>query len=207
MTKVLRETFGTIVIRSPNLSDIHCRWKNSPRFLWIVAIILSLMRIVLKRSVISCARKPRDSLLVNTFNHLSRYGLKLIHSADPVIIIFAHVSVRMSVPTFQNFAKQKKHRVKIMIATGRAVGLAEWIIDDTCLVLFRSDSITLGVVVIGLKPRTKRITCSWRRSSAVATSKVRVDFSGATVRTSENAVPTPNRSPLRAGRRGLGSGS
>ena len=53
----------------------------------------------------------------------------LIHSADPqswpeVIIIFDVVSVRPSVPTFQNITKHNKHRVKIMIATD--VGLWVW---------------------------------------------------------------------------------
>ena len=37
-----------------------------------------------------------------------------------------------SVPTFQNLAKQNK--AKTMFAIGETVGLAEWIIDDTCLV-------------------------------------------------------------------------
>ena len=60
----------------------------------------------------------------------------MIHSANPQsrpvgIIVFAYV-VRPSVPTFQNLAKQNK--VKTMFATGKTVGLAEWIIDDTCLV-------------------------------------------------------------------------
>ena len=36
--------------------------------------------------------------------------------------------------TFQNLAKQNKCRVKIMITIGGTVGLAEGIIDDTCLV-------------------------------------------------------------------------
>ena len=36
--------------------------------------------------------------------------------------------------TFQNLAKQSK--AKTMFATGETVGLAEWIIDDTCLVIF-----------------------------------------------------------------------
>ena len=63
----------------------------------------------------------------------------LIHSADPqtrpvVIIVFIHGSVRPSVLTFQNIAKQNKCRVKIMIATSGTLGLAEGIIDDTCLV-------------------------------------------------------------------------
>ena len=44
-----------------------------------------------------------------------------------VIIIFAHASIRTSVPAFQNNAKN----TKIMIATGGTVSLAEGIIDDT----------------------------------------------------------------------------
>ena len=63
----------------------------------------------------------------------------LIHSDDPqsrpeVIIVFAHV-VRSSVCTctFQNLANRNKFQA--MFTTGETVGLAEWIIDDTCLVL------------------------------------------------------------------------
>ena len=51
-----------------------------------------------------------------------------------VIIIFAHISVRTDVPTFQNITKQNKRWVKIIITTSGTVGLAERIIDDTCLV-------------------------------------------------------------------------
>ena len=40
-------------------------------------------------------------------------------------------SVRPSVP---NFSKQIKFQAKTMFATGETVGLAEWIIGDTCLV-------------------------------------------------------------------------
>ena len=63
---------------------------------------------------------------------------KLILSADPqslpvVIIVFTHV-VRPSVPTFQNLAKQNKFQAKTMFTTGKTVGLAEWIINDICLV-------------------------------------------------------------------------
>ena len=43
---------------------------------------------------------------------------------------------RPSVPTFQNLAKQNKFQAKTMFTTGENVGLAEWIIDDTCLVLW-----------------------------------------------------------------------
>ena len=64
----------------------------------------------------------------------------LIHSAYPqsrlvVIIVFTHV-IRPSVPTFQNLARQNKFQVKTMFTTGETVDLAEWINDDTCLVLF-----------------------------------------------------------------------
>ena len=60
----------------------------------------------------------------------------LIYLADPqlrkvVIIVFTCV-VRTSVTTFQNLAKQNKFQAKTMFTTGETVGLAEWIIDDTC---------------------------------------------------------------------------
>ena len=35
-----------------------------------------------------------------------------------------------------HFSKQNKVQVKTMIATGETLGLAKWIIDDTCLVIF-----------------------------------------------------------------------
>ena len=43
---------------------------------------------------------------------------------------------RPYVPTFRNLAEQNKFQVKTMFTTGEIVGLAEWIIDDTCLVLY-----------------------------------------------------------------------
>ena len=45
-------------------------------------------------------------------------------------------SVRLLVPTFQNLTIQNNFHLFVVIATGGAVGLAEWIIDDTCLVSF-----------------------------------------------------------------------
>ena len=51
---------------------------------------------------------------------------KFIHSANP------HVVTACRNHCFQNLAKQ--NNVKTMFATGETVGLAEWIIDDTCLV-------------------------------------------------------------------------
>ena len=66
----------------------------------------------------------------------------LIHSADPqllqvvitIVALGVCTSVRLSVPTFQNLRKQNKFQGRIVIATGGIVGLAEWIIDGTCLV-------------------------------------------------------------------------
>ena len=58
----------------------------------------------------------------------------LIHSANPVVItIFTNV-VRPSL-TFQIRAKQNHFHVRTVIATGRTLALAEWIMDDTCLIL------------------------------------------------------------------------
>ena len=58
----------------------------------------------------------------------------LIHSAAPQSRQEGSLVLHMlSVPTFEILAKQNK--VKTMFATGETVGLAEWIIDDTCLVL------------------------------------------------------------------------
>ena len=51
------------------------------------------------------------------------------------MIVFTHV-LPPSVPTFQNLAKQNKFQLKTMFATSETVGPAEWIIDDTCIVVF-----------------------------------------------------------------------
>ena len=67
-----------------------------------------------------------------------------IYSANPqsrpvVIIIFAHVVrpfVRSSVRPSPLFRSSKTKQQKTMVATGVTMGLAEWIIDDTCLVVF-----------------------------------------------------------------------
>ena len=44
-------------------------------------------------------------------------------------------TVVISVFTFQNLVKQNNFQVRIMIATGGTVFLAEWIIDDTHFLL------------------------------------------------------------------------
>ena len=38
--------------------------------------------------------------------------------------------------TCRHFSKQNKFKAKTMFATGETVGQAEWIIDDTCLVIY-----------------------------------------------------------------------
>ena len=63
-----------------------------------------------------------------------------IHSANPKsrpvgIIVFAHV-VRPSVRPSTLFKSSKTKQQKTMFATGVTMGLAELIIDDTCLVVF-----------------------------------------------------------------------
>ena len=77
--------------------------------------------------MIPLARLTVQPVAITTYFHL------LIHpQSRPVgIIIFAHV-VRPSVPTFKS---SKTKEQKTIVAIGRAVGLAEWIIDDTCLVI------------------------------------------------------------------------
>ena len=78
--------------------------------------------------------------------YASVYLKFLIHEADPqsrsiVIIVFAHV-VRPSVRP--HFSKQNKFQAKAMIANGETVGLAEWIIDDTCLVFISFPNTNCG---------------------------------------------------------------
>ena len=63
-------------------------------------------------------------------------------TVPPVGIIVFTIVVRSSVHSFQNIAKQNK--VKTMIATGKTVGLAEWIIDDTCLVTFNLEQVKVS---------------------------------------------------------------
>ena len=64
--------------------------------------------------------------------------VSLIHAANPNsrpvgIIVFAHV-VRPSVRPSPLFKSRKTKQQKTMFATGVTMGLAYWIIDDTCLV-------------------------------------------------------------------------
>ena len=68
---------------------------------------------------ISCTKKTNSGLL--------------IHEADPLsqpvgIIVTCRPFVR------PHFSKQNKFQAKTMFAIGNTVGLAEWIIDNTCLV-------------------------------------------------------------------------
>ena len=64
---------------------------------------------------------------------------KLIHEANPQsrpvgIIIFTHI-VRSYVRSSSPLLKQNKCQAKAIFDTGETVGLAEWIIDDTCVLL------------------------------------------------------------------------
>ena len=99
------------------------------------------------RTIIQVNGEVTQSQFSNFFSPLtpplySIYSFKsnmfLIHSAGPqsrpvVIIVFAHV-VRPSVCPSTLFKSSKTKQQKIMVATGETVGLAEWIINDTCLV-------------------------------------------------------------------------
>ena len=69
---------------------------------------------------------------------LADFNQVLIHLANPqprplVITVFAHVVRTYVRAHFSNLANKKQHK---MVATGETVGLAEWIVDDTCLVVF-----------------------------------------------------------------------
>ena len=108
---------------------LHTVCKEQKIWIWLMLVILTGPR---WESFASLIKKMWGSGKTKT---MMRYIL--IHEADPqsvVITIFTHThvvypspSVRPSIPTFQyNF------QVKIMIAT--MMGLAEWIIEDTCLV-------------------------------------------------------------------------
>ena len=76
-------------------------------------------------------------------NKQQKKSLTLIHSANPKswpvgIIVFAHVVRTSSVRPSPLFKSRKTEQQKTMFATGVTMGLAEWIIDDTCLVVFVS---------------------------------------------------------------------
>ena len=58
-------------------------------------------------------------------------------------MLYVRPSVRPS--DFQNLAKQNKFQSKTMFTTGETVGLAEWIIDDTCVVLTLSYGIQMSL--------------------------------------------------------------
>ena len=79
-------------------------------------------------------------LRVLSMRELYNYtSMKLIHLANPKsrpvgIIVFAHV-VRPSVRPSPLFKSRKTKQQKTMLATVVTMGFAEWIIDDTCLVL------------------------------------------------------------------------
>ena len=67
---------------------------------------------------------------------LKTYGVSLIHSHSRYWHYFhtGYTSRPLRPSTFQNLAK--KQFVRIGIAAARIMGLAEWIIDDTCFVQY-----------------------------------------------------------------------
>ena len=68
------------------------------------------------------------------------FAALLIHEADPesrpVVITISHVVSFRPYVTFQDLAKQNKLQARIVIATGRTAGLAEWINDSTHCIVF-----------------------------------------------------------------------
>ena len=82
----------------------------------------------------------------------------LIHEAGPpsrpvMIIVFAHVRSFVRPSVLPHFSKPNKFQAKTMFTTGETVGLAEWIIDDTCLVWI--SSLLLIVTRLAKPPSSK----------------------------------------------------
>ena len=109
-----------------------CYWVKS---LFNEPIRVRFLRIFLKKSQLIYIH---IELLIHKADHSHA---RLIHSANPKsrpvrIIVFAHV-VRPSIrPHFSNLEKQNNRKQCSLLAV--TMGLAEWIIDDTCLVSFTS---------------------------------------------------------------------
>ena len=68
----------------------------------------------------------------NGWPPLPYYVKILIHEADPQSHCFLTCRPSSVRP---HFSKQNIFQTKTMVATSETVGLAEWIIDDTCLVI------------------------------------------------------------------------
>ena len=107
---------------------------------------------LLSVTYMTCAYVKR--VKVAGFLHHGVVDFLLIHSADsqswPVVIIvhcFHTCSPTCVRPHFSKSSKTKQIQVKTMFTTGKTVGLAEWIIDDTCLVYhsFLSGNCNVGI--------------------------------------------------------------
>ena len=74
----------------------------------------------------------------NTFTQIDPLGRPTITAGSDNSSHTCCPSVRPSYvsSTVQNLSKQNKFQVKTMFTTGETRGLAEWIIDDTCLVTY-----------------------------------------------------------------------
>ena len=113
---------------SRETKQIFSAYLGWPR--WTLTTFVALMSLNVIYSI-SIGYKPVVSSL-------------LIHSADPqsqpvVIIIFTHV-VRTCLRAYAKSSKTKNqiYQVRRMCITGESVGIAERIIDDTCLVMLAS---------------------------------------------------------------------
>ena len=60
--------------------------------------------------------------------------------------LFVRPSVRPSV--HPHFSKQNKFQTKTMFTTGETVGLAEWIIDDTCLIMYCICFLNIKILIV-----------------------------------------------------------
>ena len=117
---------------SPNLCENSCFAILNLQYLAFTDLICKCFNL----KTLSIHRKQGMLVEFSDLALLIKYII-LIHKADlqsrlAVIIVFAHV-VRSSV---HHFSKQYKFQAKTMFAAGETVCLAEWIIDDTCLVNF-----------------------------------------------------------------------
>ena len=127
---------------------INFHWSVSPKMftIWRCSLyrILTIwrvdciMNIRLGQMIYEKSILPWEKFFVKAGLVLHLGTFQLIHSANPKsrpvgIIVFAHV-VRPSDRPSPLFKSRKTKQQKTMFATGVTMGLAEWIIDDTCLV-------------------------------------------------------------------------
>ena len=93
--------------------------------------MITLSAAILNISIHSLRDEQSSFPFVLTISSFEYWSTRPLHSPQPVVIIvLVQVLVRMSVPTFRNIAKQTSLENNV-----GTVGLADGIIDDTCLVV------------------------------------------------------------------------